>query len=369
MAAGGGAVSGRADRGQTVVAPVRLTARVVVPRSRFDVDVALDVAPGETLAVMGPSGAGKSTVLAALAGLEALTGGEVRVGERIVDRAAAPRVHLPPMARGIVLLGQDPHLFPHLSARENVAFGPRATGTPRTAARADADEWLARVGLPGAGSRRPAELSGGEQQRVAVARALAASPRVVLLDEPLVALDPDTAGGIRAMLRAELAGRTVVAVTHDAIDAVALADRLLVIEAGGVTQSGAVREVLAEPATGFVASIAGLNRVVGTAREGVWEREGVRLRPVAPIDAADGSPVAAVFAPGAVRLGAAGAAEPPENAWRARIDRLEPTPAGVRVRTPWCAVDVPLLDAVDLAEGAQVRLSVAPEHVRLLPAA
>jgi molybdate transport system ATP-binding protein len=343
-----------------------LTAHVVVPRSRFDVDVALDVAPGETLAIMGPSGAGKSTVLAALAGLEALAGGEVRVGDRVVDRAAAPRVHLPPMARGIVLLGQDPHLFPHLSARENVAFGPRATGTPRAIARADADEWLARVGLPGAGSRRPAELSGGEQQRVAVARALAASPRVVLLDEPLVALDPDTSGGIRAMLRAELAGRTVVAVTHDAIDAVALADRLLVIEAGRVTQSGAVREVLASPASGFVASIAGLNRVVGTARDGGWERDGVRLRAEHAASAVlDGTPLAAVFTPGSVRLDPP--AEPRENAWLARIDRLEPTPAGVRVRTPWCGVDVPLLDAADLAEGSEVMLSVAPSHVRLLP--
>jgi molybdate transport system ATP-binding protein len=346
-----------------------LTAHVVVPRSRFDVDVALAVAPGETLAIMGPSGAGKSTVLAALAGLEPLGAGEVRVGERVVDRAMAPRVHLPPMARGIVLLGQDPHLFPHLSARENVAFGPRATGTPRGAARADADDWLARVGLPGAGSRKPAELSGGEQQRVAVARALAASPRVVLLDEPLVALDPDTAGGIRAMLRAELAGRTVVAVTHDAIDAVALADRLLVIEAGRVTQSGAVREVLAAPRSGFVASIAGLNRIVGTARDGGWERDGVWLRGGKAASALDGSPLAAIFPPGVVRLDPpASAAAPRENAWLTRIDRLEPTPAGVRVRTPWCGVDVPLLDAVDLVEGSEVLLSVEPAHVRLLPA-
>lgn len=345
-----------------------LAARVVVPRSRFVVDVALDVAPGETVAVMGPSGAGKSTLLAALAGLERLAAGEVRIGERVVDRIGAPHVHVPPMGRGIVLLGQDPHLFPHLSARENVAFGPRAGRMPRARARAEADAWLERVGLPGAGDRRPGELSGGEQQRVAVARALAASPRAVLLDEPLVALDPDTASGIRSMLRERLRDTTVVAVTHDAIDAVGLADRLLVIESGRVTQSGPVRDVLGAPATPFVASIAGMNRVVGVARAGAWERDGVRLGANAALpESPEGAPLAAVFAPGAVRV-AGGLDGSAPNSWRARIERLEPTPGGVRLHTAWCAADVPLLEAVDLIEGAEVALSVAPERVRLLPA-
>jgi molybdate transport system ATP-binding protein len=348
-----------------------LSARIVVVRRRFTVDVALEVAAGETVAVMGPSGAGKSTVLSALAGLEPLAAGEVRVGERLVDRVS-PRVHVPPMGRGIVLLGQDPHLFPHLSARENVAFGPRAGGMPRRAAREEAETWLARVGLPGAGDRKPAELSGGEQQRVAVARALAASPRAVLLDEPLVALDPDTASGIRAMLREELAGRTVVAVTHDAFDAVALAERLVVIEEGRVTQAGPVREVLASPATGFAASIAGLNRIEGVARRGGWERAGVSLGSTHPASLVlpEGAPAAAVFSPAAVFLGGIPAGRSVlGNTWRARVLRVEPTPSGVRVQTDWCAVDVPLLDAAGLEPGTEIALSVAPEDVRLLAAA
>ena len=170
----------------------------------------------------------------------------------------------------------------------------------------------------------PHELSGGEQQRVAVARALAASPRVVLLDEPLVALDPETAGDIRRMLRDQLASTTTVAVTHDAADAVALADRLIVVEAGRVTQEGPVRDVLAAPASRFVASIAGLNRLVGVASQGAWRGGDVRLTSADPasreLAATDGAALAAVFRPGDVQVAEAG----PES-WTAVVTRLEPT--------------------------------------------
>ncbi|MGP3534662.1 sulfate/molybdate ABC transporter ATP-binding protein [Microbacterium sp. RD1] len=346
-----------------------LSARIRVPREHFDVSLSLEVAAGETVAIMGPSGAGKSTVLNALAGLVPLGEGEIRVGDRVVERAPVRgRLRVPPMRRGVVLLGQDARLFPHLNARDNVAFGPRATGTPRAQAAADADVWLARVGLDGAGGRRPAELSGGEQQRVAVARALAASPRAVLLDEPLVALDPVTAAEIRAMLREQLSGVTTVAVTHDAVDAAALADRLLVLEAGSVTQSGLVRTVLAEPATPFVAALAGLNRVDGEAGAGRWVRGDVRLRSAdaASHARADGSgrPLAAVFRPAAVRLVPTDAVE---NAWTTTVDRLESTPTGVRMHAQWCAVDLDAASATALAPGTSVRLSVAPADVRFLP--
>lgn len=343
-----------------------LSAHVIVHRAHFTVDVVLEVAPGETVAVMGPSGAGKSTLVAALAGLAPLAAGVIRVAGRVVDDG---RVRVPPMRRGVVLLGQDPHLFPHLTVRENVAFGLRAGGMGREAARAEADAWLARVGLADAGSRRPRELSGGEQQRVAVARALAASPRAVLLDEPLVSLDPVTAGEIRTMLREQLSGTTVVAVTHDAVDAAALADRLVVIEAGAVTQTGLVRDVLNEPATPFVAAAAGLNRVEGVASGGAWERAGVRLRPADVSSRAlvgdEGRPLAAVFRPSSVRL--AGPGEP--DAWTARVDRIEPTPSGVRVQAGWCAVDLDAATAASLAPGAAVHLRVDPRDVRLLPSA
>ncbi|KJQ54216.1 sulfate/molybdate ABC transporter ATP-binding protein [Microbacterium sp. SA39] len=343
-----------------------LRAHVVVNREHFAVDVTLDVAEGETVAVMGPSGAGKSTLLQALAGLEPLTAGEIEVGGRVVDRAVAPRVRTEPMSRGIVLLGQDARLFPHLSVRENVAFGPRAAGADARKARDSAEEWLIRVGLPGAGDRMPRELSGGEGQRVAVARALAASPRAVLLDEPLVALDPETAGEIRRMLRDQLAGTTTIAVTHDAADAVALAERLIVIEAGRVTQSGPVREVLAAPASGFVASIAGLNRLVGVASGGGWQQGDLRLTSSDADSRAlaerDGAALAAAFRPQDVRIVGGTDAE----GWSTRITRLEPTLAGVRVHTAVGAVDVSLGEAARLAPGDEVRLRVDPANVRFV---
>lgn len=346
-----------------------LRARIVVKREHFSVDVSLRVSAGATVAVMGPSGAGKSTMLQALAGLEPLADGEIAVEGRVVDRVGSPHVRTEPMHRGIVLLGQKPRLFPHLSARENVAFGPRAAGVEVRAARSGADDWLARVGLPGAGARMPHELSGGEQQRVAVARALAASPRVVLLDEPLVALDPETAGDIRRMLRDQLSSTTTVAVTHDAADAVALADRLVIIESGRVTQEGPVREVLAAPASGFVASIAGVNRVVGVAQGGGWRGGEVRLTSAdaasRALAAVEGAGLAAVFRPSDVRAGS-GADSP--NSWDAVVRRVEPTLSGVRVHTDLGAVDLPLDVSADVEPGARLRLSVDPASVRLIDA-
>ncbi len=338
-----------------------LSARIAVRRRDFVVDIALDVDPGETVAVMGRSGAGKSTLLGALAGLVGLDEGEISVDGRVLDRA--PRLRTPPMKRGIVLLGQEARLFPHLTARENVAFGPRAAGVPASAALSLADEWLARVGLPGTGDRRPVQLSGGEQQRVAVARALAAEPRVVLLDEPLVALDAVTASEIRAMLRDRLAGVTTVAVTHDAVDAAALADRLVIVERGRVTQQGPVREVLAAPATDVAARIAGLERLVGVARGGGWESGGLRLESTDAASraraASDGVMLAAVFPASAVRLG---------EGTPATVSHLEPTPTGVRVVTEHGAAEVPPADAASIRPGDVVLVRIAPDRVRFVAA-
>lgn len=363
-----------------------LAARVVVARrAGFRLDVQVDAAAGEIVAVMGPSGAGKSTLLAALAGLERLSDGTVQIGDDVV---ASKRRHVRPEKRGVVLLGQEPRLFPHLTATENVAFGPRARGVARDIARADADEWLWRVGLDGRGHARPSELSGGQQQRVALARALAAAPRLVLLDEPLTSLDPETAGEIRALLHEQLIAShaTTVVVTHDAVDAVALAHRLVVLEAGRVTQSGAVRDVLRAPNTRFGAVAAGLNRVVGTARAGAWtagDEPVAVLESQHPTDVVDGTPLVALFRPDAVTL-----ERPPElswtgalrlareeptasGTWLARVVRMEQTPSGVRVHTaePAVAVDLPAdtVAEMHLAPGDPVRLRVSPAAVRLVP--
>lgn len=246
---------------------VSLSARMRVIRSSvFDLDLTLDLAAGERVAVMGPSGAGKSTLLAALAGFVRLDAGRIDLdGDLIADAPAdASRrgLHVAPMDRGVVLLGQDARLFPHLSARENVAFGPRARGHSRSVAARTADEWLDRVGLAGFGDRMPAQLSGGQQQRVAVARALAVDPRLVLLDEPLTSLDLQTATEIRMLLADQLRS-TAVVITHDPVDALAIADRLVVLERGRVTQHGSVRDVLRHPATPFARALADHVRMAG----------------------------------------------------------------------------------------------------------
>lgn len=368
--------------------PEPLVAHFAASRGEaFRLDVALEVAAGERVAIMGPSGAGKSTLLAALAGLVRIDAGSIRLGVR--ELSAAPRgVHVAPMDRGAVLLGQDPRLFPHLTARENIAFGPRARGVARARALRSADEWLERVGMPSAGARRPAQLSGGQQQRVALARALATDPALVLLDEPLTSLDAQTAAEIRSLLSTHVRG-TAVMVTHDVLDAVALADRLVVVEEGAITQDDAVRAVLHTPATGFAATLAGVVRVVGHAAGGTWSAGPMRL----PAPGCVGATVAILrpdtmtiepFAAGAgaSRLAATGA-DSAAASWPARILRLDQGLGAVRVHTeaidpadagavsgPPVAVDVPWegFDAQTLTAGATVRVSVTPAVVRFVPA-
>lgn len=363
-----------------------LQAHVVVDgRGGFRLDAALAMQPGETVAVMGPSGAGKSTLLHAIAGLVRLRDGRIRIDDWEV---AARRRHVPPAQRGVVLLGQEPRLFPHLSARENVAFGLRARSVARSVALGDADEWLWRVGLPGSGDHRPRELSGGQQQRVALARALVTSPKLLLLDEPLSALDTQTAGEVRTLLREQLhvTHATAVVITHDAVDAAALGRRLLILEQGRVTQQGAVAEVLQTPATDFVAAVAGINRVIGVAHDGGWRHPDS----AAELIAADGSsqaaaaatghrlaalvrpaavmlePVADLSWTGAMRLPAQPSAP---GEWLAKIVRLEPTPAGARVHVaePALAADVPAerVASARLVPGMVVRVRVAASDVRL----
>ncbi|MFS0714304.1 ABC transporter ATP-binding protein [Microbacterium sp. 2P01SA-2] len=337
----------------------RLTVRVRVQRPGLTVSADLAVEPGEVVAVMGPSGAGKSTLLEAIAGLVPLDAGSIRVDD---DEVASPRRRVAPQRRGIVLLRQDPGLFPHLSARENVAFGLRSRGESARRARAEADDWLDRVGLAGIGGRHPRELSGGQQQRIALARALAARPRVVLLDEPFTALDPATAASLRTMLADQLraARTTAVLVSHDALDAAAVADRLIVLEAGAVTQSGSVREVLHAPATAFGAALAGVNRVVGSVTghgdEAVWRAGHLSVaRP-----GADPGSVAALFRPGDVRLEAPGASAGSGVVWPASVVRLEPTVGAVRmvVADPPLVVDIPVERAADVRPGDHVQLAL-----------
>jgi len=208
----------------------------------FVVEAELGVAPGEIVAVLGPNGAGKSTLLATIAGHLSPRTGFVRVGARELARRRTDGslLEVPLERRRVGLLGQQPLLFPHLSALENVSFGPRAQGGHAAAARRTAMRWLEQVGLADLAARRPAELSGGQQQRVAIARAFAARPELLLLDEPFTSLDVQTAAGMRrlvATLPAEERIPTLL-VTHDPLDAIVLAHRAAILHDGRIVQQG-----------------------------------------------------------------------------------------------------------------------------------
>ena len=252
-----------------------LHARLTVQRGPFTLDVSLHAEPGEVVAVLGPKGAGKSTLLRALAGLIALDDGHVQLDGQVLEDTGSAR-RLPPQQRRVGVVFQDYRLFPHLSARENIAFGLRSTGTPRAEARAQADDWLARLGLTGLETRRPGELSGGQAQRVALARALCPHPRLLLLDEPLAALDVSTRNEVQAQLHAQLTTFTgpTLLVTHDPLEAIALADRLVIVEHGRVVQDGPPGEVARRPATPYIARLVGLNLLRGTATAGVLDIDG-----------------------------------------------------------------------------------------------
>ncbi|GAB2800313.1 ABC transporter ATP-binding protein [Streptomyces chlorus] len=253
-----GAGAQRDGRSPTV--PEGLDAHLVVDHGTFRLDIALTAAPGEVVALLGPNGAGKSTALRALAGLTPLTTGHLHLDGTELHR-------VPPESRPVGVVFQDYLLFPHLTALDNVAFGPRCQGATKTEARATAAAWLDRMGLADHAGAKPRRLSGGQAQRVALARALATSPRMLLLDEPLAALDARTRLDVRAQLRRHLAAFEAVAilVTHDPLDAMVLADRLVVVEHGRVVQEGTPQDIARHPRTDYIAQLVGLNLYTGRA--------------------------------------------------------------------------------------------------------
>lgn len=231
----------------------------------LDLEMQMDVSPGELVAVLGPNGAGKTTVLRCIAGLLPTGRGHVRIDDDTVDDPVAG-VFVPAERRSVGVVFQDYLLFDNMSALENVAFGLRARGTGKRDARKIAGEWLRRVGLEAQAGHRPRTLSGGQSQRVALARALAVGPRVLLLDEPLAALDAGARSTVRRDLRRHLESFDGMGllVTHDPVDAYALADRVVVVESGRVVQSGTLGEVTAHPRSRYVADLVGLNLISGT---------------------------------------------------------------------------------------------------------
>ena len=350
-----------------------LDARVLARRGRFELDAELRAVPGEVLAVLGPNGAGKSTLLRALAGLAPLAGGHVRLGDRVLDDVAAG-VHTPPERRRIGIVFQDYLLFPHLSALDNVAYGLRAQGLRRAAARRVAAPWLDRVGLADRAGLRPRQLSGGQAQRVALARALVLAPELLLLDEPLAALDAGTRLSLRTDLRRHLTsyGGPAVVVTHDPVEAMVLADRLVVLERGQVVQQGEPADVARHPRTDYVASLVGVNLYRGTARDGRVEVAGGGSLVTA--DRTATGPVYVALRPSAVALHRQSPTPgSPRNTWAGVVSGLESVGDRVRVSvagTPPVFADItpPAAAELELAAAAEVWVTVKAAELTVYPA-
>jgi putative spermidine/putrescine transport system ATP-binding protein len=291
-------------------------------RVRVVRDLDLEVRRGEFLTLLGPSGSGKTTTLMMLAGFEAVTTGAIEVEGRSVT-------HLPPHKRDIGMVFQNYALFPHMTVAENVAFPLQVRKVPAAEAKARVERALAMVRLGGFGDRRPAQLSGGQQQRVALARALVFEPRLVLLDEPLGALDRQLREQMQVELKrlhAEL-GVTMVYVTHDQSEALTMSDRVAVFSEGVVQQVAPAAELYEAPTTAFVAFFVGeSNRLEGlvAARDGaevvlrLAGGEMVRAHAVQPL--APGAPAVLSLRPERVRIGAV--AEGCANRLTARVTEL-----------------------------------------------
>lgn len=375
-----------------------LQAELLVRRGSFTLDAALEVGAGETLAILGANGSGKSTLLAAIAGLVTPDRGVVSVNGRTLTRVSGDGSRGRDVAvhrRRISLLGQDSLLFPHLTALENVAFGPRARGVDRAQSRQIAAAWIDAVGLTDLAERAPTALSGGQQQRIAIARMLATDPDVLLFDEPMAALDVQNASLVRTLLRERLvdSGSTIsghapasppatIVVTHDVVDAMVLADRIAIMEDGKIVDIGTADRVLRQPASPFAAALVNLNLLNGIVETPTLVRasDGRRFASAEPLPPV-GSEASIVFPPTAVvvtslrsehgRPGVAFAEHGSPNTWRASIATLEPAVRGVRLtfRDDSVAAEASATELLEerISPGDSITAFVDPAAVAVYP--
>ncbi len=349
-----------------------LDADIALTLGTLDLNARIEVRPGELLALLGPNGAGKSTVLRCLAGLTPIDSGRIVIDGDVVDDPAAD-VFVEPEQRQVGVVFQSYLLFEHMSVLENVAFGLRARATPKAEARRVARDWLDRVGLTGYADQRPRVLSGGQAQRAALARALATHPRLLLLDEPLAALDAGTRSTVRRDLRNHLStfdGMRVL-VTHDPVDAYALADRVAILDGGRLVQVGTFAEVSAHPRSRYVADLVGINLVEGTITEGVLttsNRAAVVIAGAAP------GPAFAVIRPASIAVDR----ERPvgssiRNVWPGVVTEIDRLGDRVRVRVdgvlPLTAeITVGALESLELRPGDDVVVTAKATDIETYPA-
>ena len=349
-----------------------LDARVQLGRGDFSLDLSLDAADGDTIGLLGPNGSGKSTTLRCLAGLDAPQTGRIDIaGVTVVDTTRG--IDLPPEQRSVGFVFQDYLLFPHMSVLDNVAFGLRARGDARQSAERRAREWLERLEIGDLASRKPGRLSGGQAQRVALARALVIEPDLLLLDEPLAALDAGTRASVRSLLRRHLADfhGAVVMVTHDPMDAMVLADRVVVLEDGHAVQAGTPGDVARRPESTYVAQLVGVNMLRGRAHDGVVTLDsGGQIR-IANV--AISGPVIVALRPEAISVHLQHPEGSARNVWQSRVSSLEARgdlvrlevegpPALTAVITPAAVADL------GLHEGADVWLTAKATDLDVYPA-
>ena len=350
-----------------------LEAHVVLRKGTLDLDTELTANDDQVVVLIGPNAAGKTTFLRALAGLIPLARGRVVLDGQVLEDPASG-VRIPPESRPVGVVFQDYLLFPHLTVLENVAFGLRSRGMHRHGARKAAAEWLERVDLAACAAAKPKALSGGQAQRAALARALATEPRLLLLDEPLAAMD----AGTRAELRRELSRHlgsfsgTSLLVTHDPIEALTLADRLVVLEGGRVVQIGTPDELSAHPRSRYVANLVGLNLFRGRGIGHVVELPGGERIVAAETVPQEGDSFA-VIPPSAIAL----YRSPPEssrrNVWPGTAGALDVVGERIRVHVsgpmPLVAEVTPAaVAALRLGEGGPVFASVKATEIVVYPA-
>lgn len=331
-----------------------LDTRVVVQRPEgFRLDLALSIAPGHTVALLGPNGSGKSTAVAAIAGLIPIDEGRISLAGTVLDDPEEG-VFVAPEKRRIGVVFQDYLLFPHLTVLENVAFGLRSHGLTRDTTVTRSRALMARLGLEALERRKPADLSGGQAQRVALARALVTEPELLLLDEPLAALDVTTRTELRYVLQehldAFLGPRLLI--THDPTEAFLLADQIQIIEDGTITQTGSADEIRLRPQTPYAADLAGSNLIAGVASDRVVDVDGHLIHLA---DDLTQGPVLLTIHPHAVSIHSTQPGGSPRNTWSTSVERVEDLGTRVRLRT-----GPPLPLTAELTEAARAELRIRP---------